>query len=120
MLSSLGTTDADVLVQFRLQRLNTHLLRLNVRIGHLEGPKDQDSPIRWDTSLFSKLTAREADQGGRLVERVSLHCKDAARYDQNRRLQPLKITMFLVVRSTVAYINTAPEVVRWRQTEFTA
>ena len=84
-------------VQLKLHSFNTHLLRLNVRIGHLEGPKDQDSPIRWDTSLFSKLTAREADQGGRLVERVSLHCKDAARYDQNRRLQPLKIPMFLVV-----------------------
>ena len=116
MLSSWGKTNADRSVQLRLHSFNTHLLR----IGHLEGPKDPDSPVRWDTSLFSELTAREADQGGRLVERVSLHCKDAARYDQNRRLQPLKITMFLVVRSTVAYINTAPEGVRWRQTEFTA
>ena len=108
VLSSWGKTDTDMSVQLRLQTFNSLLLSLNVRIGHLQGPKDQDSPVRWDNSLFSELTERAADQGGRLVERVSLRSKDAAGYDQNRRLHPLKVSMFLTVRSTVAYTNTSP------------
>ena len=53
VLSSWGKTDTDMSVQLRLHAFNSLLLSLNVRIGHLEGRKDQDSLVRWDNSLFS-------------------------------------------------------------------
>ena len=59
----------DMAKQLNLHLFNTHLHRLNVRLGHLEGFGDQESPLRWDCALYSELFDRVADEGGRMVSK---------------------------------------------------
>ena len=46
VLSSWGETHTDMSRQLNLHLFNTHLHRLNVRLGHLEGFGGQESTLR--------------------------------------------------------------------------
>ena len=121
VLSSWGETHTNMAVQLNLHQFNTHLHRLNMRLGHLEGLGDQESPLRWDCALYSESLIRMADEGGRMVEKVQLCCRDAAgchAIDLQGRLHPSKMTVFMLVRRLVNYITTSADGVRWRHTEF--
>ena len=118
VLSSWGETHTSMAVQLNLHQFNTHLHRLNMRLGHLEGATDQESPLRWDCALYSESLVRMADEGGRMVEKVQLNCREAATPDLDGRLHPSKMTVFMLVRRLVNYITTSGDEVRWRHTEF--
>ena len=118
VLSSWGETHTNMAVQLNLHQFNTHLHRLNMRLGHLEGATDQESPLRWDCALYSESLVRMADEGGRMVKKVQLNCREAATPDLDGRLHPSKMTVFMLVRRLVNYITTSGDEVRWRHTEF--
>ena len=71
----------------------------------------------WINTLRA-MNGTQADEGGRMVEKAQLYCRDAAAQDLQGRLHPSKMTVFMLVRRLVNYITTSADGVRWRHTEF--
>ena len=117
-LSPWDKTDYDMMVKLRLHLLNERINVLNVKLGHLESIKDQDSPVRWDTHLYSELYERAADGGGRMVEQAILAKRDAHWVGPNGRLHLVKKKVFSRVLDTVQYVNSSTPGQRWRLTDF--
>ena len=111
-------TDYDMTVKLRLHLLNERINAMNVKLGHLESHKDQDSPVRWDNHLHSELYERAADGGGRMVEQANLAQRGAHWVGPDGRLHLVKKKVFSRVLDTVQYANSSAPGPRWRLTDF--
>ena len=66
-------------------------------------------------SLTKELIIKQADAGGRIVERVTLVDQGNAKADIKGRLHHTKMGMFSKVHELLTYVNTPSPAVKWRR-----
>ena len=113
VLNSWDESEQDMATELRLHELNLHTRILNVKLGHMEGDKDQDAAVRWDTVIYKESVHKVADAGGRMMEKVSLKNTYGGIVDHNDRLHPAKEFLFCKVLDTIAYVNEDMDSAKW-------
>ena len=113
VLNSWDESEQDMATELRLHELNLHTRTLNVKLGHMEGDKDQDAAVRWDTVIYKESVHKVADAGGRMMEKVTLKNTYGGIVDHNDRLHPAKEFLFCKVLDTIAYVNEDVDSAKW-------
>ena len=108
-----NSVQLDIAVQMRLCQLNVHLRNLNTRLGHVSSPHDVDSAVLCDGTFKKETIIKQADAGGRIVQKVQLVDQGNTRLDTDGRLHPTKMGIFTKVHELLTYVNTPSPAVKW-------
>ena len=90
-----------------------HLRNKNTRLGHVTSATDMDSAVLCDSAFTKELITKQADAGGRIVERVQLVDQGTTKVDTSGRPHPTKMGMFSRVHELLTYVNTPSPAVKW-------
>ena len=108
-----NSVQLDIAVQMRLCQLNVHLRNLNTRLGHVSSPHDVDSAVLCDGTFKKETIIKQADAGGRIVQKVQLVDQGNTRLDTDGRLHPTKMGIFTKIHELLTYVNTPSPAVKW-------
>ena len=103
----------DIAVQMRLCQLNMHLRNLNTRLGHVSSHSDVDAAVLCDGTFTKEHITKQADAGGRIVQRVQLVDQGNTKLDTDGRLHPTNMGIFTRVHELLTYVNTPSPAVKW-------
>ena len=103
----------DISAQLRLSQLNMHLRNLNTRLGHVTSATDMDSAVLCDSTFTKEHITKQADAGGRIVQKVQLVDQGTTKVDTDGRLHPTKMGIFSRVHELLTYVNIPSPAVKW-------